>query len=100
MYWLRRIPPETRIVVLVVFLALIQAILLSVFGLGAIRGERRQAERQIGLYAENFLRVNWEFMSPRYREEPETLLRGLAAPARSDYLPGAYGSLGRIRAER
>jgi len=55
-YWLRRIPTETRIVVLVVFLALFQAILLSVFGLGAIRGERRKAEENLRQYAENFLR--------------------------------------------
>jgi len=55
-YWLRRIPTETRIVVLVVFLALFQAILLSVFGLGAIRGERRKAEENLRRDAENFLR--------------------------------------------
>ncbi len=56
-YWLRRIPTETRIVVLVVFLALFQAILLSVFGLGAIRGERRQAEAQLRQSAQRYLRV-------------------------------------------
>jgi len=54
-YWLRRIPAETRIVVLVVFLALFQAILLSVFGLGAIEGERHQADQQLRLRAEHFL---------------------------------------------
>ena len=46
-YWLRRIPAETRVVVLVVFLALFQAILLSIFGLEAIRGERRQVAQRI-----------------------------------------------------
>ena len=56
MYWLRRIPAETRIVVLVVFLALFQAILLSVFGLGAIRGERRTVEEKVRESAEDFLR--------------------------------------------
>lgn len=55
-YWLRRIPAETRIVVLVSFLALLQAILLSVFGLRAIQGERRQLEEQARGYAETFLR--------------------------------------------
>ena len=47
MYWLRRIPAETRVVVLVVFLALFQAILLSIFGLAAIQGERRQVTARI-----------------------------------------------------
>ena len=46
-YWLRRIPAETRVVVLVVFLALFQAILLSIFGLAAIEGERRQVSKRI-----------------------------------------------------
>ncbi|MHC4577728.1 MAG: sensor histidine kinase [Planctomycetota bacterium] len=55
MYWLRRIPAETRIVVLVVFLAFFQAILLSVFGLGAIWTERRQAAQQLSDSAEYFL---------------------------------------------
>ncbi len=55
MYWLRRIPAETRIVVLVVFLALLQAILLSVFGLLAIRGERKEAQRRIDGEARQFL---------------------------------------------
>jgi len=56
--WLRRVPTETRIIVLVVFLALFQAILLSVFGLSAIRGERRQAEAQLRTSAQRFLRVS------------------------------------------
>ncbi|HEX5138553.1 MAG TPA: HAMP domain-containing sensor histidine kinase [Planctomycetota bacterium] len=55
MYWLRRIPAETRIVVLVVFLALFQAVLLSVFGLGAIRRERRNAEEALFDQAQAFL---------------------------------------------
>ncbi|MGH7162930.1 MAG: hypothetical protein ACREID_05555, partial [Planctomycetota bacterium] len=56
MYWLRRIPAETRIVVLVVFLALFQAILISVFGLRAIQDERRQVEEQLRGFADGFLR--------------------------------------------
>jgi signal transduction histidine kinase len=55
MYWLRRIPAETRIVVLVVFLALFQAVLLSVFGLDAIRNERRDAEDALFTQAQAFL---------------------------------------------
>ncbi len=55
MYWLRRIPAETRIVVLVVFLALFQAVLLSVFGLGAIRRERQDAEVLLYEQAQAFL---------------------------------------------
>jgi signal transduction histidine kinase len=55
MYWLRRIPAETRIVVLVVFLALFQAVLLSVFGLGAIRQERRDAAERLQDLALDFL---------------------------------------------
>jgi len=55
MYWLRRIPAETRIVVLVVFLALFQAVLLSVFGLGAIRRERQNAESALFDQAQSFL---------------------------------------------
>ena len=55
MTWLRRVPAETRIVVLVVFLALFQAILLSIFGLKAIQGERRQVAQRISLDAEHFL---------------------------------------------
>jgi len=43
-------------VVLVVFLALFQSILLSVFGLGAIRGERRGVEENMRSSAEYFLR--------------------------------------------
>lgn len=58
MYWLRRIPAETRIVVLVVFLALFQSVLLSVFGLVAIGHERRQVEDQIRGDAERFLRTD------------------------------------------
>ncbi|MDH3591937.1 MAG: HAMP domain-containing histidine kinase [Planctomycetota bacterium] len=58
MYWLRRIPVETRIVVLVVFLALLQAILLSVFGLLAIGGERQQAEDRLHADARRFLVTN------------------------------------------
>jgi len=42
-------------VVLVVFLALFQAILLSVFGLRAIQWERRTAEEQIRATADSFL---------------------------------------------
>jgi len=52
---LRRIPAETRVVVLVVFLALFQAILLSIFGLEAIKGERRQVEDNVGADAAIFL---------------------------------------------
>jgi len=55
LYWLRRIPKETRVVVLVVFLALFQAILLSVFGLRAIQWERRTAEEQVHATADGFL---------------------------------------------
>ncbi|MFI5401783.1 MAG: sensor histidine kinase [Planctomycetota bacterium] len=55
MYWLRRIPAETRIVVLVVFLALFQAVLLSVFGLGAIRNERQDAAERLNDQALDFL---------------------------------------------
>ncbi|MHC4449884.1 MAG: sensor histidine kinase [Planctomycetota bacterium] len=55
MSWLRRIPAETRIVVLVVFVALFQAILLSIFGLKAIQGERRQVAQRISIDAEHFL---------------------------------------------
>jgi signal transduction histidine kinase len=55
-YWLRRIPAETRIVVLVVFLALFQALLLSVFGLGAIRGERRKAAETLRQTTQEALR--------------------------------------------
>lgn len=55
MGWLRRIPAETRIVVLVVFLALFQALLLSIFGLKAIQGERRQAEDRLAIDAAHFL---------------------------------------------
>lgn len=55
MYWLRRIPAETRIVVLVVFLALFQALLLSVFGLGAIRRERQDAAERLNDQALDFL---------------------------------------------
>jgi len=55
MYWLRRIPAETRIVVLVVFLALFQAVLLSVFGLGAIRRERKDAAEGLYDQAQAFL---------------------------------------------
>jgi len=55
-YWLRRIPAETRFVVLVVFLALFQSILLSVFGLAAVRGERQQVAEQAAVYADQFLR--------------------------------------------
>ena len=55
MYWLRRIPAETRIVVLVVFLALFQALLLSVFGLGAIRRERQDAAERLDDQARDFL---------------------------------------------
>ncbi len=59
MYWLRRIPTETRIVVIVVSLAFLQAILLSVFGLQAIERERRQVEegltRRALVFAENYL---------------------------------------------
>ncbi|MFQ5843521.1 MAG: hypothetical protein ACE5JG_00875, partial [Planctomycetota bacterium] len=47
MYWLRRIPTETRIVVIVICLALVQAILLSVFGLQAIAREREDAESDL-----------------------------------------------------
>jgi len=54
-YWLRRIPAETRVVVLVVFLALFQAILLSIFGLEAIKGERRQVEQRVSADAAVFL---------------------------------------------
>jgi len=57
-YWLRRIPAETRIVVLVVFLALFQSVLLSVFGLVAIGHERRQVEEQVRSDAERFLRTD------------------------------------------
>ena len=57
MYWLRRIPAETRIVVLVVFLALFQAVLLSVFGLGAIRQERQDAAQRLQDQALDFLAV-------------------------------------------
>jgi signal transduction histidine kinase len=53
--WLRRIPAETRVVVLVVFLALFQAILLSIFGLEAIKGERRQVEERLSADAAIFL---------------------------------------------
>ncbi|MCK6458359.1 MAG: HAMP domain-containing histidine kinase [Planctomycetes bacterium] len=52
---MRRIPAETRIVVLVVFLALFQAVLLSVFGLDAIRNERRDAEALLYDQAQAFL---------------------------------------------
>ncbi len=55
MYWLRRIPAETRIVVLVVFLALFQALLLSAFGLGAIRQERQDAAQRLQDQALEFL---------------------------------------------
>jgi signal transduction histidine kinase len=55
MYWLRRIPAETRIVVLVVFLALFQAVLLSLFGLGAIRRERGDAAQRLHDLALDFL---------------------------------------------
>jgi len=58
LYWLRRIPTETRIVVLVVFLALFQAILLSVFGLGAIRRERERVAEQLADRAREFLRIS------------------------------------------
>ncbi|MHC4410837.1 MAG: sensor histidine kinase, partial [Planctomycetota bacterium] len=44
-----------RIVVLVVFVALFQAILLSIFGLKAIQGERRQVAQRISIDAEHFL---------------------------------------------
>ena len=57
MYWLRRVPTETRIVVVVVFLALFQAILLSVFGLTAIYTERAAAEGRLRANAINFLRL-------------------------------------------
>jgi len=73
-YWLRRIPAETRIVVLVVFLALFQAILLSVFGLGAIRLERTQAARQLRDRAEYFLQ---QYVADRC----QTVLRERAARA-------------------
>jgi len=55
-YWLRRIPAETRIVVLVVFLALFQAILLSVFGLDAIRRKRSSVAESLAGRAQDFLR--------------------------------------------
>lgn len=55
MHWLRRIPAETRVVVLVVFLALFQAILLSIFGLEAIKSERRQVEERVSDDAAVFL---------------------------------------------
>ncbi len=55
MHWLRRVPTETRIVVVVVFLALFQAILLSVFGLTAIYTERANAEGRLRADAINFL---------------------------------------------
>ncbi|MEM8883207.1 MAG: HAMP domain-containing sensor histidine kinase [Planctomycetota bacterium] len=55
MSWLRRIPAETRIVVLVVFLALFQAILLSIFGLKAIQAERQKAGERIALDAGHYL---------------------------------------------
>lgn len=58
MYWLRRIPAETRIVVLLVFLALFQSLLLSVFGLMAIRHERTQVEQRIRADARTFLRLS------------------------------------------
>jgi hypothetical protein len=73
-YWLRRIPAETRIVVLVVFLALFQAILLSVFGLGAIRLERNQAAGQLRDRAEYFLQ---QYVADRC----QTVLRERAARA-------------------
>jgi signal transduction histidine kinase len=73
-YWLRRIPAETRIVVLVVFLALFQAILLSVFGLGAIRLERNQAARELRGRAEYFLQ---QYVADRCQTE----LRDRAARA-------------------
>jgi signal transduction histidine kinase len=59
-YWLRRIPTETRIVVFVVFLALLQAILLSLFGLSAIEGERRTAAEEAEEGAVEFLRDHVE----------------------------------------
>lgn len=55
MIWLRRIPAETRIVVLVVFVALFQAFLLSIFGLKAIQAERRKVADRITSDAEHFL---------------------------------------------
>ena len=54
-FWLRRIPAETRIVVLVVFVALFQAILLSLFGLRAIRNEREDVAESLSERAEEFL---------------------------------------------
>jgi signal transduction histidine kinase len=100
-YWLRRIPAETRIVVLVVFLALFQAILLSVFGLGAIRLERNQAARQLRSSAEYFLqqyvadrcqtvlreraarayRAAFDRHDPDWRGQPEASSEGLFADA-------------------
>jgi hypothetical protein len=100
-YWLRRIPAETRVVVLVVFLALFQAILLSIFGLEAIKGERRQVEErvsadaaiflesrvagllvhQLGHYANEALHLAFvEGQPERLRDEPE-LVHGLFTDA-------------------
>jgi signal transduction histidine kinase len=70
-YWLRRIPAETRIVVLVVFLALIQSILLSVFGLRAIGGEQSTAERKLLVTATHYLD---HYVVPRCEDD----LRGRA----------------------
>ncbi|MEE8107050.1 MAG: ATP-binding protein [Planctomycetota bacterium] len=57
MFWLRRIPTETRIVVVVVFLALFQAILLSLFGLTAISNERKGAEDRLAADAMRFVKL-------------------------------------------
>jgi signal transduction histidine kinase len=76
-YWLRRIPAETRIVVVLVFLALFQSLLLSVFGLMAIRHERAQVEQQIGAQAISFLRDS--LVAPcenGLRERAERAFRG------------------------
>jgi len=79
-FWLRRIPTETRIVVVVVFLALFQAILLSLFGLTAIANERKDAQERLASDAMRFVKL-------RLAHEVEGELRDRAERA----LAAAFG---------
>jgi hypothetical protein len=76
-YWLRRIPPETRIVVLVVFLALFQAILLSVFGISAIRGERRNVVAELEAFAKDALELLAGQSQNGFKERADQALRAV-----------------------
>jgi signal transduction histidine kinase len=85
-FWLRRIPAETQIVVTVVFLALLQAILLSVFGLGAIANERRNQLEQLSMTARNYLRVDLVSRAQnRLRDHAEEVYRVAFGPERSEW---------------